>query len=77
MNLDEARKILSEWLGRDCNQWDSAERSHGLLWSGNQFIAWYATDDDATLDGEFTPDQLEAIAVWMRAHHLEGDDAKD
>lgn len=35
---------------------------HDLGW----YLRWYKGDGEATLDGPFTADELEAIAWWMR-----------
>lgn len=55
MDEGEARKLL-----RDACQDDSTLKSVGwYLW-------WWPGAAKATLDGEFTADELEAIAWWMR-----------
>ena len=36
------------------------------LYSCGWYLAWSKGNDDASLDGSFTADELEAIAYWMR-----------
>ena len=36
------------------------------LFSSSPFFAWNKKNKDACLDGDFTADDLEAIAWWMR-----------
>jgi membrane-bound inhibitor of C-type lysozyme len=57
MTLDQARKIIKP----DVIQPD------GSLYSLGWYLAWTRGASDATLDGIFTADELEAIAVLMRA----------
>ena len=35
---------------------------HSLGW----YLSWKPKEDSATLDGEFTAEELEAIVWWMR-----------
>lgn len=55
MNEDRARLIL----GR-------AIQNSGRLDDGGWYLAWNIEDKEAHLDGYFTPEDLEAIAFWMR-----------
>lgn len=55
MNEEIARKILG----------DDIKSDNGLYNSGS-YLAWTPGDNKATLDSEFTADELEAIAWWMR-----------
>lgn len=57
MTLDEARKIL----GADI-------RPDNSIINEGAYIKWPAGDPRANLDGDFTAEELEAIATWMRAH---------
>lgn len=41
-------------------------RHDGGLYSPGWFLNWQVGDQKATLDGEFTVDELEAIALHMR-----------
>lgn len=54
MNEEIARKILD----------DSIEENNGLFNLG-QYLSWSPNYEEAILDGEFTADELEAIAWWM------------
>ena len=38
----------------------------GGLHQLSDYINWRVGDEEVVLDGEFTPDMLEAIAWWMR-----------
>ncbi len=58
MNIERATEIL----GADVRQPDGSLDS--LVW----YLCWRRGNGSATLDGSFTADELEAIAVWMRAH---------
>lgn len=56
MNEEQARKILGD-----------AIRLDGVsLYSLGWFLRWDPEYDRAVLDGDFTAEQLEAIAWWMR-----------
>ena len=57
MTLEQAREILGEEIRKD----------NSLLNEGG-YLNWPCGDARANLDGDFTADELEAIAVWMRAH---------
>lgn len=56
MTLDEARKILGSQIGESGDLNESVPH----LFYGNG-------DETACLDGDFSADDLEAIAVFMRA----------
>ena len=58
MTFDEAKTILGDSV-----------RPDGGLFNGGWYLAWPGAEgiESATLDGRFTADELEAIAVYMRA----------
>ena len=43
-----------------------AIQTDGWLFNLGWYLNWKLGDKDATLDGSFTADDLEAIAWWMR-----------
>ena len=55
MNEGKARKILDDDIQKD-----------GGLYSLGWYLSWSPDRDIACLDGEFSTDDLEAIAWWMR-----------
>jgi len=57
MTEEQAREILDarNAIGND----------DGLL-NGGWYLVWSRGDKEACLDGDFTADELEAIAWWMR-----------
>ncbi len=55
------KKKQLEVLGR-------AAREDGSLGSYGWHLSWRPGDETAELDGDFTADELEAIAKWMREH---------
>ena len=55
MNEGKARKILGDDIQKD-----------GGLYSLGWYLSWSPDRDIACLDGEFSTDDLEAIAWWMR-----------
>ena len=57
MTEERAREILGDAI------WDM-----GLELDAENFVAWANCNSRAYLEGDFTPDELEAIAFWMRAH---------
>lgn len=65
MNEQRARELLAEYVQPD-----------GVsLYLLGKYLAWAPSDGDgllgtegATLDGRFSPDQLEAVAWWMNRH---------
>lgn len=68
MNEEQARKILG----------DAIEGDNGL-YSCGWYLAWSPHENTACLDGDFTAEDLEAIAWWMRnksrSEILGGDDS--
>lgn len=74
MTLDEARVILGPWV-RDNNclssvrGWDSDEHPNERDYG--RFIGWTISEKTITLDEDFTADELEAMAIWMRAHGIQ------
>jgi hypothetical protein len=62
MNEPEAIKILELNVGSR----DKLFKEDGCLFSLGWYLSWDIGDDKATLDGEFSADELEAIAWWMR-----------
>jgi len=60
-NMDEekARETL-------CGDGDNIIQDNGGLHSLGWYLNWEAGDSEACLDGQFTADELEAIAWWMR-----------
>lgn len=58
MNLTKAEDILGDWIEED-----------GSLRDLSPYIRW---DEGASfyiiLDGQFTEEQLEAMALWIKAH---------
>lgn len=61
MNKETAKRILRSCLSSSGERF-SAEELFSLGW----YLSAGANDENATLDGEFTADELEAIAAWMR-----------
>lgn len=57
MNEEQATKILKDEV-EDVN--------NNNLYSLGWYLSWYVGDEEATLDGDFTADELEAIAWWMK-----------
>lgn len=55
MNKEKAEKTLSK-----------AIKEGGHLYNIYWYLDWEVGDHSASLDGRFTPEQLEAIAWWMR-----------
>lgn len=65
MTLDEARNILEASLDSRGNiDTISLPCTPARL----DYASWRIGETDICLDGDFTPIQLEAIIVWMRAH---------
>jgi hypothetical protein len=56
MTVDEARVILGDDVKPD-----------GSLSCIGRYLYWKPGDETATLDADFSADELEAIAVLMRA----------
>jgi hypothetical protein len=65
MTLDEARQELG----------DDIKSDNGLYNSMN-YLGWNIYNTYATLDGDFDANQLEAIAIWMRANYCPRDISK-
>ena len=59
MNEKHSREIL-----------DAAIRSDGSLYFLGWYLYWDINGGEASLDGDFTADQLEAIAWWMKNKKL-------
>ena len=55
MSEERAREVLSDFIQPD-----------GTLYHGGQYLAWSPAEPNATLDAQFTADELEAIAWWMK-----------
>jgi len=55
MNEAKAREILGDWIKPD-----------GGLYCLGRYVSWHTSAPDACLDDNFTADELEAIAWWMR-----------
>jgi hypothetical protein len=60
--MDEAKatEILKDCIGAGCPPKNN--QLHSLGW----YLAWDPGDKEATLDGIFSAEELEAIAWWMR-----------
>lgn len=56
MNEARAREILGGWI----------DKSDSGLFCLGYYIAWTPGEEKATLDDEFSAEELEAIAWWMR-----------
>lgn len=46
---------------------DSLDRP--CYYNGWDFVCWYPGEAKIILDGEFTPEQLEALVTYVRARH--------
>lgn len=55
MTEEDAMRILGESVHAD-----------NSLYSLGWYLCWIPKEASATLDGEFSADELEAIAWWMR-----------
>lgn len=55
MDEREVREILGEII-----------ESNDSLFDGHNYTKWKAYEEDITLDGLFSVEELEAIAWWMR-----------
>lgn len=55
MTLEEAKNILRAEISKN-----------GNLFCNSPYIAYGKGEEAVTLDGDFTADELEAIAVFMR-----------
>jgi hypothetical protein len=56
MNEEKAREILNGLISSDDG-----------LYNISTYILWHVDSNLVCLDGDFTADELEAIAFWMRA----------
>lgn len=61
MDVKHAKNVLTEKLNGEHEEF-SDKQLHSLGW----YLSVESGDAEATLDGTFTADQLEAIAMWMR-----------
>lgn len=61
MDLTEASNILGNTIQSDNN-----------LYNLRGYVSWDKGDETITLDGQFTADELEAMAIWIRAPMEEG-----
>lgn len=57
MTLEQSYAILKDFI-----------QDNGVLFDVRKYLSWYVGDETATLDGSFTADELEAIAIYMRSH---------
>jgi hypothetical protein len=55
MDEHKARELLGKGIQED-----------GSLYNLSKYMCWNKGEEVAVLDGEFTADELEAIAYWMR-----------
>lgn len=58
MNDEKAKEILGDAIEKD-----------GGLFSSGHYMAYEPGDDVITLDCQFTFEELEAIAYWMRKNY--------
>lgn len=67
MELTEAEviDILSDAIDPATGNLDNM-RVHYSRRRNDWYLNWQAEDNEATLDGNFTPEALEAIAWWMK-----------
>jgi len=64
MDRKQANKILG----------DKIKDPDGSLYSLKEYLRWKVGDKKASLDGNFTADDLEAIAWWMRKGNSPGEE---
>jgi len=62
MNEEKARAILGE-----------AVRHNDCLYNLGHYISWTPRDAQVVLDDDFSADELEAIAWWMRNKKYKGE----
>ena len=55
MNEQKAMETLKDFIERD-----------NSLYLNGRYVAWNLSDKKITLDDDFTADELEAMAWWMR-----------
>ena len=53
--LQKVKKILGNTI-----------RENGNLSNLSEYVSWTKGDNEITLDGDFTIDELEAIVWWMK-----------
>lgn len=56
MNEEKARELLKEYI----------QPNNDLMPRGEEFTRWYTDEENPIIDGCFSPDELEAIAWWVR-----------
>jgi hypothetical protein len=61
MTFEEASAILGPY-GVE------TENAGYMMWDNFGFLGWRPGEDTATVDDNFTPDQLEALATFMRLY---------
>lgn len=72
MDEELAREILGDMCDVLGNRADPTIKADGGLYSLSAYLSWDIGDRQAIIDGEFTADELEAIAWWMRNHPTNG-----
>jgi hypothetical protein len=65
MNEEKAREILGDAINDDNSLCTTYGRS-GPKQTALGYVAWSPGDEDITLDSQFTVEEVEAIAWWMR-----------
>jgi len=63
MNEEKAKEILGRSIVESNDFWENNNLQPS---SDVEFIRWQNDLDYVTVDGELKPDQLEAIAWWVR-----------
>lgn len=58
MDLPQANEILKNFVVED----------RGLYYQESCYVDWDPSEATITLDGQYSPDELEAMAWWMREH---------
>lgn len=59
MNITQAMEHLKDWI-----------QPNGELFSSYEYTRWIVGSNNIQLDGWFSADDLEAIAVYMRSTYL-------
>jgi len=59
MTEEQAREILKDYI-----------QKNGGLYCLGHYLCWNPGEKTITLDDDFKPEELEAIAFWMRRHQL-------
>jgi len=62
MTVEEARAIIETW----CDIGDGKDGGYLLDNHSGGYTCWEGAPLAITLDSGYEPDQLEALAVWMR-----------